>query len=399
MRSTPALCLSLLLCVSVFGCDKLSPSAASEGDSALLQRRRDLIRDVAERVIFPRYVAFEAATERLRLATQALAAAPSLEAWADARSAWAAAMDLWQGAEVFLIGPAGMMSQTPGGEDMRDELYSWPIVNPCRVDQELVEGAYLDVAQFNASEAVNVRGLDALEHLLFYEGVENACAPQSAINADGSWAAIPPDDLPLRRAQYAHTLSIDLQQRATLLRLRWDISDGKFLDTLRGAGQPGNTTYRSTQEALNALSDALFYVEAEVKDMKLGRPAGVLDCDTPTCPDALEHAYAERSRDSVLQNLLAFQDVFAPAPPAIGFADLLRDVNASPLADAMTQDLTDAIAMAQALPADLGVMLTQDLQRVLDLHAAVKRLGDNLKTEFISVLDLELPARAEGDND
>jgi uncharacterized protein len=399
MRSTSALCLSWLLCVAVCGCDKLSPAGAAEGDSALLQRRRDLIRDVAERVIFPRYVAFEAAAERLRLATQALAAAPSAEAWADARGAWAAAMDLWQGAEVFLVGPAGMMSQTPDGEDMRDELYSWPIVNPCRVDQELVEGAYLDVAQFNASEAVNVRGLDALEHLLFDEGVENACAPQSAINADGSWAAIPPDDLPLRRAQYAHTLSIDLHQRATSLRLRWDISDGKFLDTLRGAGQPGNTTYRSTQEALNALSDALFYVEAEVKDMKLGRPAGVLDCDTPTCPDALEHAYAKRSRDSVLQNLLAFQEVFAPAPPAIGFADLLRDVNAAPLADAMTKDLTDAIAMAQALPADLGVMLTQDLQRVLDLHAAVKRLGDNLKTEFISVLDLELPARAEGDND
>ena len=33
------------------------------------------------------------------------------------------------------------------------------------------------------------------------------------------------------------------------------------------------------------------------------------------------------------------------------------------------------------------------------LHAAVKRITDNLKTEFVTVLDLELPQVLEGDND
>jgi hypothetical protein len=33
------------------------------------------------------------------------------------------------------------------------------------------------------------------------------------------------------------------------------------------------------------------------------------------------------------------------------------------------------------------------------LHTALRKLGDLLKTEVVTVLNLELPARVEGDND
>ena len=43
--------------------------------------------------------------------------------------------------------------------------------------------------------------------------------------------------------------------------------------------------------------------------------------------------------------------------------------------------------------------LDVDVASVRAVHAAVKNLTDVLKTDFVTVLDLELPKKAEGDND
>ena len=58
----------------------------------------------------------------------------------------------------------------------------------------------------------------------------------------------------------------------------------------------------------------------------------------------------------------------------VGFDDWLRDAGAGDLAERMIASLN-------------GV------------DAAVKEVTDELKTEFVTVLNLELPSAAEGDND
>lgn len=408
MRSTQNTSLIVLflsvcaLCVCACKSESTSEPNTSESEE-LIASRRAFIEHVGDHIIFPRYQAFEAAAAALRDATAAYATSLSATDLAAARAAWEAANDLWQQAEVFLVGPAGLMGQVAAGEDLRDQIYSWPIVNRCRVDQEIVEKAYEDTAAF-AAEAVNVRGLAALEYLLFYEGTENACAPQSVINAQGQWAAIPVAEFPARRARYAQTLGVDLLARATTLRAAWDSTGQNFLSEWKLAGQ-GSATYPTAQEALNALSDAVFYIEADLKDMKIGRPAGIIDCTTATCPEALEGGPAKRSRLNALQNLQTFQDIFlgdtARVPTAgPGFDDLLRAVGADALADAMTADVATALALLEALPADFSELLTpEQLPKLVEVHTALRALSTRLKTEFISVLDLELPQRAEGDND
>src|SRR5690606_29393153 len=106
--------------------------------------------------------------------------------------AWREAMVLWQRAELTQLGPTGLMGSVLAGEDLRDEIYSWPLVNPCRIDQELVAKSYEDTDQL-ASALINLRGLDALEYLLFHDGPGNACAATVSINKDGSWDAIAPE--------------------------------------------------------------------------------------------------------------------------------------------------------------------------------------------------------------
>ena len=62
--------------------------------------------------------------------------------------------------------------------------------------------------------------------------------------------------------------------------------------------------------------------------------------------------------------------------------------------------MTAALAAVDAIPqGDLGAALRDDPARVRALYDAVKKLSDDLKSEFVTVLDLELPRKVEGDND
>ena len=77
---------------------------------------------------------------------------------------------------------------------------------------------------------------------------------------------------------------------------------------------------------INAVSDAMFYLEADVKDHKLGQPAGLSNCTTTTCPEALESHWAHRSKEHVRSNLVGFRKLFVgcgEGDAGLGFEDYL----------------------------------------------------------------------------
>lgn len=386
--------LRFLLLLVALGCgDDDAPATPDAGPTG--ESRAETVRAIGGEVIVPTYRTFlEAARELQARATawrDSGADADRLEAVA----AWDRAMGLWQQAELALVGPAGAMTVATGGEDRRDGIYSWPITNQCRVDQELVEEAYVDVDAF-ARENVNVRGLDALEYLLHYTGEANGCAPNASINLNGEWTPIVAE-LPARRAAYAVTASTLLVRDAEALLARWDEA---FLAELQTAG--GSATFPTAQEALNALSDALFYLDKEVKDMKLAEPMGLsMACTADICPNLRESLFAGRSIANVADNLRGFRLVFAGAMDGAGrgFDDLLIDVGAGELAAQMIALIDAAIAVADGYEADVPELLAADPLALQPLYDAVKAITDLLKTQLLSTLDLEVPNRAEGDND
>lgn len=373
-----------------------------EGDDA----RRAVLASLAERVILPTYRAFATQAEALAAAASALATAEAegddgasgaLEA---ARAAWRDAVDVWQQAEVFKLGPASPMGSSPGGADLRDRIYSWPIVNPCRVDQDTMAGTS-DPAEL-ADSPVNVRGLAALEVLLFDPDRFNACPGSIAMNLDGSWAALSDEELRRRRATHARAVALDLAGSAEALVTAWDRSGGAFVDKLGRAGL--EPTYDSAQAALNALSDALFYVESDVKDMKVAGPLGLRDCPTDVCPDRLESRFAGRSREHILNNLRGFRLGILGGDPltepdALGFDDLLEAIGQGPLAADLSAAIDGALVACAAIAEPIEATLASDPASVQAAYDALKRVTDILRGDFISVLDLELPKRVEGDND
>lgn len=401
--------LATLVC-GALSCGRPTTADPTSGEEQTEQvmLRREVLATIASQVIVPTYDTFTNQINTLTNATQALSSAPtSTEALSTARDSWKEAMRTWQMAEVFQIGPAGLMEQVAGGEDLRDAIYSWPLTNTCRIDQELVKQAYTTPG-YVSSQLINVRGLDALEYLLFHEGTENSCAPNAPINSDGSWAALSAEDLQQRRAELAHAISQDLEAQATRLHDHWRAGQGgkNFEEQLAQAGL-SSQTYASTQEALNALSDAMFYIEKETKDMKLAIPAGLSDCTADTCPEALEHPYANFSLEASRANHMAFKAIYfghldeasQKSAEVKGFDDLLAEAGHAELDQRIQAQLDEIIAAHDAIDTSLEVALEEDLPKVIALYESSQQLGVLLKTQFISVLDLELPQRAEGDND
>ncbi|MCP3064150.1 imelysin family protein [Myxococcus sp. K38C18041901] len=337
--------------------------------------------------------------QALRDAAALLKDTPDAANQAASRAAFHEAMDSWQVMEAIQVGPAAPRS-TPGGGEIRDHIHSFPLYSRCAIEEQLVSKGY-ESPSFSTS-LVTRRGFLALEYLLFYEGAETACGPNSAIVANGTWAALPAEERASRKRAYAAVVAADVATRAQALVEAWSPEGGNFLKTLATAGA-GNTVFPTTQVALNTMSDALFYVEREGKDQKLARPLALRDCSSDICPELLESQFAGRSKKNLRQNLVGFRKVMEGCGPdfsGTGFDDVLAAVGAEAIATRMREQVLGADAALVAIEEeDLQQALVQDKPSVQQVYAGFKGITDLLKTDFISTLDLEPPAGLEGDND
>ncbi len=384
-----------------------APDAAHDANEvATSEETRRVLANIGENVVMPTLRALASDLASLEAATAALEADPSEANRATARATFVTAMDSVERAEVFQIGPSAPLTTTPEAVALRDEYYPWPLVNGCRVDQETIAQAYTSDALLMA-EALNVRGLPTVEYLLWVPTGANTCSPTTSINTDGSWAALGDDEVWRRRAAYAHRATSLARQAADQLVALWD---GGYLERLRTAGA-GSATFPTAHDGLNAVSDALFYLYEPVLDQKLGVPAGLYTCVTATCPENVESTLRDRAADAdeeagslraIRVNLEAFRDAYlgqSATTNGAGFDDLLVFLGAAELDRRIQDALGAAMDAVVAIEGPLVVAVDARNAQVVVAIDAIEVLTTLLKTEFITVLDLELPMRAEGDND
>lgn len=384
-----------LACGLVFAaCGGSKSSAPPPAETGNVAGRRAFLIAVANDVVLPLYREFDSAAGELERAAAAYASSLSESDRAGVQQAWRTAMALWQRGELYQFGPAGMKGQVAGGMDHRDNLYAWPLINRCRIDQMTLEESYNDAAAL-AAQPVNVRGLGALEYAQFVTGRANSCPATNAINTTGAWDAQTDAQIVERRARYAAAVAALLKQEAASLRADWEADQGNFVAALVTAGE-GSKVYASTQAALNAVTDAAFYLDTETKSMKLAVPAGLNQCEQETCPGALESPLARVSKENMVENFRAF-DALVRHPN--GLSSLLRALNAESVAVNLEQALQQTLQAIEAVPGPLEEALSTDLTAVRGLYEVMKGVTTIMKTEFVSALDLELPARAEADND
>lgn len=360
-----------------------------------------VLRSIANDAVAPTFAEFRDAADALATAASdhadATASGGDVDGTRDALvAAFETAFTAWQRAEVMQLGPAAD-GEGVGGEFLREEVYSWPSVNPCRIDQELVAESYGDAGFFDA-QLVNVYGFDALEYLVFFEGVENACAPQLDINADGTWAALDEEALRTRRAAFAAVVAGGIAAHAATLAEAW--ADGGTWNA--ALSDPASGPYGDVQTAVDEVLRAMFYVDKVLKDVKVARPAGIRDCSADTCPDDSESPYAALSTAAAIANLEGFSRLYhGGTDPAAstGFDDMLRDAGEGALADEVSADIEAAIAALRAVDASFPEALAADAAALDAAHAAIVEVTDDLKGDLPTILRLNIPSEAAGDAD
>lgn len=396
--------LSGIAAVLALGITACSESGDGGGDNdnppdGSTSARQQFLTSVVDSAILPSLAALVTETAKLRDATAAWSSAPTdAAALAAAREAFVTASAALQRTELMQMGPGGSADSFLGGEGIREELYSWPVVSACRVDQETVKNEFA-APDFFTTRLTNVYGLDALEYLLYVEGEDNACPASQTINASGSWRMMvqTAGTLVQRRAAYAAVVSAQLASDAERLDQAWRQS---FAAEVKDAGED-SSRFGSTQDAIDSLFAAIFYLERAVKDTKLGSPMGITAaCMTSSCPDIVESRHAGLSLEWVRANLEGFELVFlggATAEAGFGFDDLLVDAGFDTLATTMRDELVAAKAAAN--DASGPMQDTLEVPSTRAVHTSVDALARNLKTQFVSALALRVPNEGAADND
>jgi len=382
--SSPRSSLPSWLFLGTLAAASLHPScgpATDTGSSLPSATVTALLTAVGPQVVVPALDRFIAEAELLEASLSGEQAASQAQ--------WQATMIAWQELEVMQIGPLGSSLTAAGGQDGRDEIYSWPTVNPCLVDQETVRGEY-GGADFFTTRLVNAYGLDALEHLLFY-GADNACPSQVDINAHGSWDALGTDGVAAARGAYAAAVTAEVIRQGRALRDAWT---GGFSDALGAGADP----YEDDQEALNAVFDALFYLESITKDEKLAVPLGGGDCGAERCPEDVELPESDTSLAAIEANLVGFRSLLTGGDDT-GFDDLLTELGHEDLAQEMTTTVDAAIAAVAAVEGPLEEAVESRPEQAQALHDAVKAVTDLLKGDLATVFALQIPDEAAGDAD
>ena len=329
------------------------------------------------------------------------ATAPSVALLARAQEAWKAAMLRWQRLEVMQVGPAGMPGIMMGGQGLRDEIYSWPSVNPCGVDQQIFANTF-EATDYFKTKLVTFYGLDALEYVLFTESRENACSAAATLNREGQWSQLSDTQRQQRRASYANAVARQLRKDAQSLLSAWESDEGGFRDGFVFPGTDGSA-YGNASEVINQVFAALFYIELKVKDRKLAVPTGLhVDCTQQTCPEFLESHYANISKDMIAANLEGFSAIFfgsSEVENAFGFDDYLVAVGAESLAESIRIKLEDAQTQLSEIPGSLREQLLDDPQAVILVHENIKALTNDVKSQMVAALNLDVPQEGAGDND
>jgi predicted lipoprotein len=386
--------LCALVSVAACGGQAAKPDAAPTDSFD----RSMLLDHLANQVLLPLQTRFATVAARLPPAIAASCDAldrglpdATLEA---ARAAWGETVDAWQAADALLVGPAAMDNRA-----IRDRIYGWPLLSSCGLDRDTAS-SFADPASYDAStRLVNVRSLAAIEYLLYSTQAAHTCATTPA-----GWDALGAA-LPRARCRLALALAADVATSAAALATAWRPDGGNYVAVLARAGQSGSSI-TTAQEGVNRVSDAMFYVDRMVKDMKLAEAAGIAvnacgTVDAP-CEREVELRYADRATWAIRINLGALREAFTGVTPAAsgpGFDDFLAAVGHPEVAERMLGKLDAAIAAASALPDSFLAALATDYAKVVATHRAINVFTDDLKSQFLTLLALEIPDDVATDND
>lgn len=415
MKRGSTLVASLVAPLVLSGCLGGSSGSSGGSDAAPCSEFdcRNMLQSLNSNVMEPAIADFESEADKLvtearayrdTLNSEAFETDAAKNARSSAEQAWESAMLVWQEIEMMQIGP---LKDNSGA--LRDAVYSWPATSECGLDKEIVKANEESGYDITTRTALR-KGLNGIEYALFRENLD-ASAGCTGDEIDTWKNDLDDQQRAEYRAEYVATAAKAVADRGAELNQKWT-GDNGFATELTNPGSE-ESRFDSAQDAVNAVSDALFYFEKQTKDIKIAEP---LCGEKTNCPDSgqpdvekVENPYSNRSKAHINQNFIAFQTLFlgnregeASQP---GFDDFLDAINSEEdgktVSSMMETDIQQAIDDLSRVNGTLVEALgtTSGEDSVRDVWQSAQDVTDRLKNDFLAVLGLSIPDAAAGDGD
>lgn len=322
-----------------------------------------------------------------------------------AKTAWHELMDKVQQTEIHVVGPA---LKNDGALQSRIHSYTSGKISRCGIDQAVIQ--LNQSADFTVTNrAINQKGMGALEYLLFNDDMNHSCSSQ--VSTTSGWNDLALPERALQRCNLALALAGDLAEASNSIHDAWTSDDSSFrTEFLSESNRSDN---------FQQITDALFYIETYTKSGKLAIPLG-LDpkCSGITCPDLVESQYSESSLRNIKTNTQEFLRIFN-GDSGVGFDDLIADAGFADIANRFKTQAADVINKVDEIQTSLSTQLAtisssneeaacinaqanpddESTLSVCSLAGLIKRITDDLKIDFVAVVNVPVPGRVQSDND
>ena len=373
--------------------------------------RSALMANLADNVIIPNYQAtaslaraFAGSSGPLADYCESIGLADEDSELDDAKAGWRTLMDSVQKTEMHVLGPA-----LRNDEALHNRIHSYSTgsLATCGLDLAVVASASGNYQV--ESRAFNQRGMSAVEYLLFNEELTHTCSSQIAETAN--WNDLTETERKTQRCNLAMTLAEDISAASNLIAEQWTEGTSPYRDEFLAEESLG--------ENFQMLTDAMFYIETYTKSQKLAIPLGINNkCSSTTCPGLIESPYSENSLRNIQVNTTEFLKMFN-GDTGIGFDDLIVDEGfadialrfQNQLADVNNQinqisgSLVDHVALVEADLSNQACVNgyanpdTESTIEACNLAGLLKRVTDDFKIEFVTIVGVALPDRVQSDND
>jgi uncharacterized protein len=325
-----------------------------------------------------------------------------------AKDQWVTTMMDYHAVETIPVGPLA-----DNNRFLANEIYAWPALDVCGIDEAVA--AMSSTGNVNSQLSYSVKGLGALEYLLYDTTLSPENCNSTTYPKVAAWIKKSQAGKKRDRCRYAKFLSQEVVKKATLLETAWSPDKNNFTKTLIDGSR-----YKTTKEAVNAVSDALFEIDT-LKNQKLARPLGFDEsCTRPDkkCPEMAEHPWSGLSLQAMKTHLIVFKSFFWGSTnlekKSFSFDDYMAMKKHANIATGMAETL-DAAINEITLLASQGSLQNQiaamDSTKCLDsdsdnplvplcvMYTNVRSTVMPLKTSVLLVLSLDAPAGLQGDSD
>lgn len=382
---------------------------------------QSMFMNLADNVIIPNYEAFDAAVASFASETGTLGAycaslgvassGEVMDNLSAAQGEWREVMALWQRAEVHNLGPAA-----DDASFLRNRIYAYDSnpLDTCLTDRVVV---LAEEADFDINvRPVSARGLDTVEYLLFNGDLTHSCTVPN--DQTDPWNARPEVERRQARCSYALEVAADVGRAATAIHTAWLPAGENFRETFIGSEDTSDVI-------LSTVSDAMFYIEQDSKDGKLGIPLGInAGCTALACPESVESPFSNNALQNLRANMESFVDLYT-GREGMSFDDIISEAGMPSINTAFAEDANSIVSLIGTMIAedasvqnqaqdivdsvagsDTDACLASSTNPATDLTVSACALyglfstqNDRLRTDFITVVGVDLPNRVQGDSD